>query len=86
MSGRAVDGHYLVEDTNNRHEDKTMRKTEQLDFVQFENYCSDKTTTELFGIVNDCQDVLKVWPDHPNHGRYLDQIHVALAEIRKRNN
>jgi len=57
--------------------------TKQLNFASFEAQCSELSETELRGIINDCQDVLKVWPDHPNAGFYLDQQHVAIAAIRK---
>ncbi|MBW2636015.1 MAG: hypothetical protein JRC86_00565 [Deltaproteobacteria bacterium] len=33
---------------------------------------------------NDIRETLKVWPDHPNAGWYMDDLHTVTKEIGRR--
>lgn len=35
-------------------------------------------------IIADCQQVIRLQPDNPNAGYYMDEIHYCSAEIRYR--
>lgn len=50
----------------------------------FQERLTHKSEDELRGIVTDCRMVLEGWRDHPQAGKYLDQIHYATMELRKR--
>jgi hypothetical protein len=44
-----------------------------------------KTDAELRYIIKDATEAAEANKENPNNGFYLDEVHYAAAELRKRN-
>ena len=59
--------------------------SEQIDHAKFQAYCKTRTYNQLRFIMKDCRETLDAWgKDHPNEGKYLDQINYAANELYTR--
>jgi hypothetical protein len=56
----------------------------RMDFAKSEAIARGKSIVELYGAIKDCRETLQAWPNHPNEGYYLDEMHICIAELRRR--
>ena len=58
---------------------------EQIDHAEFKQRCRRMTDDQLRFVLRDCRNTLAAWNDHPNEGKYLDQMNYASDELNRRN-
>jgi hypothetical protein len=61
-----------------------MLATKQTNHAQLQTAMRRKSVPQLRYIIRDCRETLRCWPDHPNEGHYLDEIHYAAMELARR--
>lgn len=62
-----------------------MFATKFMDHAAYARKVKKMTYSELLFTINDCREVLKAWPDHPNYGYYADEICYCADELGRRN-
>ena len=55
-----------------------------MDHNKYPKQLKKKSVAQLYFIIKDCKETLQAWPDHPNYGYYLDEIHYCAQELVKR--
>ena len=55
-----------------------------MDHTQYPKSLKKKTDEELRFIIKDATEAAKVNPTGPNTGYYLDEVHYAFNELRRR--
>lgn len=61
-----------------------MFATKTFDHALYARKVKKMSDSELLFVIKDCREVLNAWPDTPNHGYYMDEIHYCHAEINRR--
>jgi hypothetical protein len=61
-----------------------MSTTKTMNHAEYQAWLKKLPAMQLWFIIKDCKKVLEVWPDYPNHGYYLDEIHYCGMELKKR--
>lgn len=56
----------------------------EIDHVNYPKRLKGKTAVELKAVIDDCREVLELWPDHPSAGYYLDEINYCVNELNRR--
>ena len=56
-----------------------------MDHTAYAKKVKKMTSAELLFVSKDCKEVLDAWPDHPNAGYYLDEMHYCGMELARRN-
>lgn len=58
--------------------------TKVMNHSEYQKKVKKMSVVELRHVINDCRAVLQAWPQHPNEGYYLDEIHYCSMELARR--
>lgn len=58
--------------------------TKQMNHAEYQKNLVGNCYHSLNNIIEQCKDVIRLQPDNPNAGYYMDEIHYCSAEIRYR--
>jgi hypothetical protein len=59
--------------------------TKTMNHKEYPKSLKHKTDAELRYIIKDATEAAEANKENPNNGFYLDEVHYAAAELRKRN-
>lgn len=61
-----------------------MSAIKLMDHITYTRKIKRLTYAELMFTIKDCRETLRIWPEHPNSGYYLDEIYYCSDEIKRR--
>lgn len=58
--------------------------SKKMNHAEYPASLKSKSDESLHAIIADCQEVLRIWPEQPNAGYYLDEISYCAMELKSR--